>query len=129
MNRIGLVTLALCALATTTFEPDFAWLHSAKADRALAGIHRESAAHAELVAQLVRRLATRRTVSSPRERQMLAETIVRCLSDPADYARLKHGAVARAGDFAMAAHLADLIPILESVAGRSQTVSSPTIGR
>lgn len=59
----------------------------------------------------------------------LAETIVRCLSDPADYARLKHGAVARAGDFAVSAHLADLIPILESVAGRSRTGSSRTSGR
>jgi glycosyltransferase involved in cell wall biosynthesis len=53
---------------------------------------------------------------SPVGAQPLADTIVRCLSDPQRYAQLRAGACRRAREFTLDAHLAKLLPILERCA-------------
>ncbi len=77
MQRLHLTLLAVCALLSTTFEPDFSWLRTARTDAFAAVSASDPARDVELVAHLVERLAFRRTSLSQRERITLAETIVR----------------------------------------------------
>lgn len=77
MQRIHLTLLAVCALLSTTFEPDFSWLHGARTNAFASVAASDPARDAELVAHLVDRLAFRQTSLSERERMTLAETIVR----------------------------------------------------
>lgn len=76
MKRIHLILLAICALSTTTFELDFRG--GASGDRRSLALVAESdpARDAELVDRIAARLASRRSLS-PRDRILLAETIVR----------------------------------------------------
>ncbi len=77
MQRIHLTLLALCALLSTTLEPDFSWLRAGRTETFAAVSTSDPALDAELVAHIVERLAYRRTSLSQRERITLAETIVR----------------------------------------------------
>ncbi len=77
MQRIHLTLLAVCALLSTTFEPDFSWLRVARTDGFATVSATDPARDAELIAHLVERLAFRQASLSVRERIALAETIVR----------------------------------------------------
>jgi len=77
MQRIHLTILALCALLTTTLEPDFGSLRAAHTDSLAAESASDPALDRELVGHIAVRLASRRTGLSERERFVLAETIVR----------------------------------------------------
>lgn len=77
MQRIHLTLLAVCALLSTTFEPDFSWLRASRTDAFAAVSASDPAGDAELIAHLVERLTFRRTSLSQRERITLANTIVR----------------------------------------------------
>ncbi len=77
MQRIHLTLLAVCALLSTTFEPDFSWLRVARTDGFATVSATDPARDAELIAHLVERLAFRQASLSERERIALAETIVR----------------------------------------------------
>lgn len=77
MQRIHLTLLAVCALLSTTLEPDFSWLRGARSDAFAVASASDPARDAELIAHLVDRLAYRKSSLSERERQVLAETIVR----------------------------------------------------
>lgn len=75
MNRILLSILAVCALFSTTFEPEFPASRAARADAQRAVAVR--AADGELVARIAERLAARNKSRSAAERHALAVTIVR----------------------------------------------------
>lgn len=53
---------------------------------------------------------------NPPTADKLADAIVNCFRDPADYARLRRGALDVAGQFKMKRHLSALLKVLESVA-------------
>lgn len=77
MKRIHLTILALCALLTTTFEPEFGWLRAVRTDALAAESASDPTRDRALVDLISQRLAFRRTALSDRERHALAETIVR----------------------------------------------------
>ncbi len=57
----------------------------------------------------------------------LADAIVKCLADPAHYARLRQGAVEVAREFTMKRHLRMLLPILHSAAQGNCAALSPQL--
>ena len=77
MQRIHLTIFALCALLTTTLEPDFGWLRAVRTDALAVTSAGDPVLDRELVGHIALRLASRRTGLSERERYTLAETIVR----------------------------------------------------
>lgn len=77
MQRIHLTILALCALLTTTLEPDFGWLRAVRTDALAVTSEGDPVVDRELVGHIALRLASRRTGLSEHERYTLAETIVR----------------------------------------------------
>ena len=76
MKRIQLAILALCALLSTTVEPNLGWLKAVHTGALAAESAVDSALDRAIVGQIAVRLASRRTALSDRERFALAETIV-----------------------------------------------------
>jgi glycosyltransferase involved in cell wall biosynthesis len=53
----------------------------------------------------------------------LAQAIVKCLNDPANYQRLRQGAVASSSQFSLRRHVVNLLGLFERVIGNRTTYS------